>query len=293
MARIMINTTEPNEMVACVEAPLSNLKTVDQHAVGWATAIIGGLGLLASAITSGLGHSNTAAHVAANAVSLFGYFQTQAMINMVAVKLPPIVASWTQNFDWAMGIIDIGFIQNILHWYIQATGGTPANLQARMTEVSVQVAKRSVEVYQEITYQMSRAAMYGFEQYERFGGDFAGVETTKSLVKRINNNNNVATTQKEMIVVTGIERSAFKATIEITNFFMTGLVFFLVLLGGTALGVAAFKGFCELATRAGRMRGNKFLDFRNGWLVVLKGIMYRLVSLPVFTSLIRSNSPRS
>ena len=77
--KILINqTSDPDVSVACVEANLSNGQTVDQKGVGWATAVISGLALVASAVTSGLGHSNTAAHVAANALSLFGYFQAQA-----------------------------------------------------------------------------------------------------------------------------------------------------------------------------------------------------------------------
>jgi len=49
--------------VACVEAELSNGQTVYQMGVGWATATIVGLALTSSAIASGLGYSNTAAHV--------------------------------------------------------------------------------------------------------------------------------------------------------------------------------------------------------------------------------------
>jgi len=87
VVRIYINNTQ-GQQLACVEAELSNGKSVDQPAVGWITAVIAGLGLIASAVTSGLGHSNTAAHVAANALSLFGYFQAQAMIGMTSTFTP-------------------------------------------------------------------------------------------------------------------------------------------------------------------------------------------------------------
>ncbi|KAK0855108.1 putative flavin carrier protein 3 [Friedmanniomyces endolithicus] len=76
--KVYFNSTTTGQSAACVEASLSNGKTVDQKAVAWALAVISGLALVASAITSGLGHSNTAAHVAANALALFGYFQAQA-----------------------------------------------------------------------------------------------------------------------------------------------------------------------------------------------------------------------
>lgn len=263
-ARIMVNRTGTREMIACVVAPLSNGKTVDSHGVGWATAIIAGMGLIASAVTSGLGHSNTAAHVAANALSLFGYFQAQAMIGMTAVELPPVVASWTQNFDWSMGIIKVDFMQDILHWYIQATGGTPSNLFGVLSEVSVQVMKRSLDVVQT---QGSRAAMYGFD---------APRLVSRSLETRSNSQGLGGPTQT-IIKVSGIHRVAFKGEVEATNFFMTGLAFFIAFLALVALGVMIFKGLCEGAAKMGWIKGSKFLDFRNGWLTVLKGIMYRLV----------------
>jgi hypothetical protein len=263
-------------MVACVEAPLSNGKTVDQHGVGWVTAIIAGMGLIASAVTSGLGHSNTAAHVAANAVSLFAYFQAQAMIGMTAVKLPPIVSAWTQNFDWTMGIIEIQFMQDIFHWYIQATGGKPSNLLDRLSEVSVQITKRSFDVG-EVPYLMTRAAMYGFAPLDLDSRDISSQLVPRSDIYSRSNNDNAATAQAEIISVAGIERVSFKAKIEASNFFMTGIAFFVAFLFFTGLAVCAFKGFTELAIRMKWIRGTKFQDFRNGWLTVLKGIMYRLV----------------
>ena len=92
--KVVINATDnPTVSLACGEASLSNGQTVDQKGVGWATAVIAGAALVASAVTSGLGHSNTAAHVASNALSLFGYFQAQAIVGLTAIPLPPIVQS--------------------------------------------------------------------------------------------------------------------------------------------------------------------------------------------------------
>ncbi|KAI7044220.1 TRP-domain-containing protein, partial [Hortaea werneckii] len=153
--QVYFNNTDTGISAACVEAELSNGKTVDQKGVAWTVAVVSGLALVASAITSGLGHSNTAAHVAAMALSLFGYFQAQAFIGMTAVDLPPIVASWTQNFQWSMGIIQIDFIQNIATWYQRATGGTPSTLLSSLGTISVEVQKRAVEP---MVYLMDRAA---------------------------------------------------------------------------------------------------------------------------------------
>lgn len=252
--------TGTGEQVACVEAILSNRKTVDQKPVGVFTALIVGLGLIASAITSGLGHDNTAAHVAANAMSLFGYFQAQAMIAMTAVNLPPIVASWTQNFDWCMGIIRIGFMQRLFHWYVQATGGVPTNVFSNLDHISVNIQKRSLPppVRQAVS---------------------AMAQGVSAFVKRSNNDNQDQ--DHTTLTVSGIERVSFKSKIEITSFFLTGLSFFIAFLVTVAIGIALFKYISELFIKMKWIHGTKFQQFRANWLTCLKGIMYRLVSKPV------------
>lgn len=255
--KVVINaTSNPDVSLACVEANLSNGQTVDQKGVGWATAVIAGMALVASAVTSGLGHSNTAAHVAANALSLFGYFQAQAIVGLTAVPLPPIVASWTQNFDWTMGIIEVDFMQSIATWYQKSTGGTPATLLNSLTTVSVQVEKRSVG-------QLSKRS----------------VETTINLLNQAHQMSKRATDTSTTgtYVVKGMKRVAFRAGIEATNLFLTGLAFFCIFIVFTIIFVAMFKGFCELAVRMRWMKSDKFQDFRNGWFTVLKGIMFRMV----------------
>ena len=229
-----------------MQAVLSNGKTVDQKGVGWATAVIAGIGLIASAITSGMGHSNTAAHIAANALSLFGYFQAQAMIGMTAVTLPPIVKSWTQNFEWSMGIMEVGFMQRIFTWYQRATGGTPSTLLSTLSTTSVEVQKRSLDT---VHWLFRRASS---------DGAVGGLGATT--------------------VVRGIKRVAFRAGIESTNLFMTGLAFYIIFVVVVILAVAIFKAVCEMCVRAGWFKSDKFQDFRNGWLTVLKGILFRLVS---------------
>jgi hypothetical protein len=81
----------------------------------------------------------------------------------------------------------------------------------------------------------------------------------------------------KVVVVQGIKRVGFRAKIETTNIFLTGLIFFIIFVFLTAVCVALFKAFCEAAVKAGWFKGDKFEDFRTGWRVVLKGILFRLV----------------
>lgn len=263
--KVLITSVDTGDTVACVEAAISNGKTVNLAGVKWATAIISGLALISSAIVNGLGQYNTAAHVAANALSLFGYFQSQAIVGLTSVKMPPIVQAWTQDFQWSMGIIRVGFLQDLTTWYQRATGGKPSTIFDSMLTKSVQVQKRGLDMAE-------AAAETGVEVFSRAWA--MAPKAVHSIAKRAN----VETSQGTYIVY-GIQRVAFKANIETTNLFMTGLLFFVFFAIFTVLGVAAFKGICELLAKNQIMKGDRFLDFRNGWLTVLKGILYRVALL--------------
>lgn len=267
--KVRVNLTGTGESVACVEADISNGKTVNLVGVKWATAVIAGLALVSSAIINGLGHSNTAAHVAANSLSLFGYFQSQAIIGLTGIRLPPIVQSWTQDFQWSMGIIRVGFMQTIFTWYQRATGGTPSTIFDSLTTVSVQLEKRSLQV-----------AQAGLSVLKR--GAAIMPKPAAQLLKRGN-----VMTGSGSYVVFGIQRVAFKAGIESTNLFMTGLVFFWIFALIVAGAVAIFKGFLEILAGRGIMKNDRFIEFRNGWITVLKGILFRvcLIGFPQMTIL--------
>lgn len=260
--QVRMNLTDTNTQIACVEARISNGKTVDLTGIKWATAIIAGLALLSSGIVSGRGHLNTAAHVAANSLSLFGYFQAQAIIGLTGVRLPPIAQAWTQNFQWSMGIIRVSFMQSIFTWYQRATGGTPASIFSTLRTISVQVQKRSLEMIEPGTSLLRRAFSLLPD---------AVTHAAARLIKRGN-----VMTESGAYIVYGIQRVAFRSKIETTNLFMTGLTWFCLFIIGTALGVAAFKGIIEVCASKGLLAKDRFLEFRNGWRIILKGIMFRL-----------------
>ncbi|KYK61104.1 calcium- spray protein [Drechmeria coniospora] len=248
--KVFVNLTSTGETVACLEANISNGKTVDMNGVKWATAILAALALMSSAVFNALGHPNTASHLAANSLSLFGYFQSQAIVGLTSVHLPPVIQSWTQNFQWSMGIIRVAFMQDILTWYLRATGGEPASLLNSLTTVSVQVQKRSEILSRSLSPLFKRANMK---------------------------------TGSGSYVVMGIQRVAFRARIETTNLFMTSLMFFVIFSLLVIIAVAGFKAACELAAKKNLLKNDRFLAFRGDWSIILKGILYRvcLIGFPL------------
>ncbi|KAI1101486.1 TRP-domain-containing protein [Jackrogersella minutella] len=281
--RVFINATsgdKAGQSLACVEALVSNGQTVNLIGVKWASAVVAGLALASSAFLSGLGHTNAASHVAANALSLMSYFQAQAMVGLVGIPLPPVVQSWTQDFQWSMGIISVGWMQRIFTWFQRSTGGTPSTLITQvdsLATVSVEIQKRAVDLFKRGAAMLPPSL----------------VEHGSNLMKR----GNVQTSYGSYVVY-GIQRVAFRAGIESTNLFLTGIVFFYIVMGLTTLFVVAFKGGCELAARQKWMKGDTFLEFRNGWRTVLKGILFRMalighpaVTILCFWEFTQSDSP--
>jgi hypothetical protein len=247
----MTSGDEAGHTIACVEAEISNGKTVDLAGVKWATAAVAGFAILSSAVVSGLGFSNAASHVAANTLSLFAYFQAQAMVGLCSVPLPPVVKSWTQDFQWTMGIINVDFIQDMVTWYQRSTGGTATTVLQTLNDVSVQVEKRALPLLEPAVDLVQRSV--------------------DGLAKRA-----YIQTSFGSYIVFGIQRAAFRAGIETTNLFLTGLTFFYIFVLLTVLAVALCKGFCELAAKMNLIKGDAFFEFRAGWLTVLKGMHHLL-----------------
>ncbi|KAI1872060.1 uncharacterized protein JN550_004263 [Neoarthrinium moseri] len=279
--KVFINSSTTGASLACLEARISNSKTVDLIGVKWAAALVVGFALLSSAVISGLGHANAASHIAANAVALCSYFQAQAMIGLTGVTLPPAAQAWTQDFQWSIGIIRIDWMQRIFTWYQRATGGTPSQLFFSLGTVSVQVSKRSLQ------------PAYGLAKRAAAMMPASFLEHATKLQRRGNVKNSSGS-----YVVTGIQRVAYRAEIESTNLFLTGFTFFCIALVFTAIVVSLCKAFCELAAKMKWIKGDTFVDFRNGWRVIMKGILYRItlmgypaVTLLAFWEFTQNDSP--
>ena len=244
--RVSVNSTDGSKYT-CIEATLSNGKTVYQPAVSWAMTGISGIGLVASTITF-----SSALEVIFYIISLFSFMQSQALIGMTSVHMPPIVASWTQNFQWSMGIIHVGFVERFCTWYQRATGGTPSAILSDLSTASIQVVKK--RFYSPLRY-----------------GPWLGTPIHERLSRRDGGNEPL----KPGIVVRGIERVAFRAGSEVTNIFLTGLVFFavfVIIVMMVSLLIASY----ELIVRSRKTRFQTFKDFKESK-PLTKSIMLRVL----------------
>lgn len=200
-------------------------------------AIITGIGLVASAITL-----EAAAHVIFYIISLFGFMQSQALIGMTAVSLPPIVDAWTQNFQWSMGVILVGFVDSFCTWYQRATGGTPSTFLEDASTASIHVLKKR-----------------------------SHKSVSDGLLKR----DDKAEAPKSDVVIRGIERVGFRAGIEVTNIFLTGLVFLVVFVAIVILASLLKTGY-EVFIKSKSSKRHSFKGFTDEWRSTVKPIMFRV-----------------
>ncbi|OJJ48665.1 hypothetical protein ASPZODRAFT_158330 [Penicilliopsis zonata CBS 506.65] len=239
LVRFHVNSTQTHQSVGCAEAYLSTGKTVYQVGVAWTLAIITGLGFLTSAATSLLGYTNAAAHMAWSSLSFLAFMQSQAMLGMSSVHMPPIAQSWTQNFQWSMGIIHRRFLGKICSWYQRATGGTPSDVLSRLSTVSVIAQKRSLEPVTETVWKRAMVDIPNTSQ----------------------------------VVVRGIERVGFRASIESTNIFLTGYIVYFSLVALIILSVVLLRLASKLLAKS---RYPCFCSTAD-WKSLNRGILFRLV----------------
>ncbi|ODV85428.1 hypothetical protein CANARDRAFT_198405 [[Candida] arabinofermentans NRRL YB-2248] len=263
------NDTDNSEPLACVKAVLGNGKTVQTRYAGWPIAIVSGFGLVVSSFVSILGHSATAAHIASNAASLFIYFQNLAIFSMLGVgKVPPIAASWAQNFQWSIGVIKTSFMQQMIYWYVQSTGGSVTSTLANKSVLSISVQK----------------LLYKFKLIKRIS-----LESSDSLDDVLNDTALYTTDEEDVnsktLVLRGIQRVAYLSNIEISNIFMTAIIFFLFTGFVLLVLLSLFKATCELLVLSGIVKNTKLVSFRAHWRSIMKGALYRLffITFPTLT----------
>ncbi|KAF3389444.1 Flavin carrier protein 2 [Penicillium rolfsii] len=244
VVRLQIIDAETNRKVTCVQASVDNGVTVDQMGVAWAMAVLIGIGLLATVVMSILGHANIATLVAFRTLLFLGFMQSQALWGMTAINQRPLVQSWTQIWQWTMGLVGARFLQKICTWFLRATGGTPSQILTQTDEYSVIMQKRSY--------------------------------TPGSLVARATD----MTANGGEIEVQGIERVGFRIGIEPTNIFMTSYLFYYFVSVVFLLVILFLKLVLPRLVRKSRSANlERKVVPSSDWKDFMRGSLYRIAAL--------------
>ncbi|EIN11323.1 TRP-domain-containing protein [Punctularia strigosozonata HHB-11173 SS5] len=115
--------TTTQDVVACVQATLSNGWSTHQTAVEWATGALAILALIPSIFQSLLPE----ALLPFRLVELMFLFQSIAATALLSLNYPLVYRSYATNFAWAMGLYPSHSIQKAINNLRSATGGHVTN----------------------------------------------------------------------------------------------------------------------------------------------------------------------
>lgn len=275
VARLII-VNENGGLLGCLQASFDNGKKVSHQGAKWATAVVAGIGLLASGLLSIFGNSASASRMSAAALSLFTYFQSIVILCMISVeKVPPIANDWAENLAWSMGLIRINFMQKIFRWYIQATGGTPT--QYLTSGVKAILTQRSIDKVTQSTIWQKLSSFFStsFESYEplnltpRYSPD----QNPEYFIEMTNVKSN-----NYLHVLRGIERIGFDSDIEPSSIVCTGFTFFILCLY-VLIGFFFIYRYLHAALNKGNRKTwlNKNLETKTSWVPTFKGMLSRYI----------------
>lgn len=240
---INIYESDTNTQLACVRTTVQNGRSVYHRAVYWVMCMVIGIPLLIFLLISPVLQTPALWEIVETMITLFQFAQIQALYSMMATSLPAIIYSWGRNFMWSMGIIRIGFMQDVFTWYVKSTGGTPSTLVDLGIHANVALAKRGIDL--------------------------------GSLAKRATTT--VTTSTSDSITLRGIKRISYMMGIETTNFFATGFSFFIILLFFSLLVAMASRFIVEMVLLASRNQALKKQRIRLYWKSISKGFFYRVI----------------
>ncbi|KAJ5291153.1 hypothetical protein N7478_000404 [Penicillium angulare] len=237
-AKLVLQSSESDENLACVVSQLSNGRSTNVKGVAWASA-----GVAAGALAlSGISAMGAAGHPGASSSSpgfgdVMGWFHTMATNGMLSVSYPTVYTSFSRNFAWSTGLVSWDGLQNSIDSFRQSTGGNLTNENlAYLTSLNggstnSSSTKRSLDI-------MRRSVQ---------------------LIPRSDSNSSSSTSE-----VDRLKELAEELMIPSANIFMTVLLIFAIVVGVVIVGILLFKVILELWALYGRP-SDKLTTFRKDY----------------------------
>lgn len=226
--------------IACIDAEVSNGKTVDVAAVSYVAAAVAGAALIGTGITalSALGGTGTGGSgtTSPSFSEIFGVFQGFAINGMHSVKYPTVYRSFTKNFGFSTGLVPLTSMQIGIDNFRKATGGN-------LTDDNVQFLQNATLAFSSNTDSTKRSmferAMEGLLLARDSISTSANGNTTSS-------SSNTTSTSEVQVVVSGVQAYAEQLSVPQANTFMTVLIIVAIVVAAIAVSILAFKVILEI-----------------------------------------------
>ncbi|KAL7946031.1 hypothetical protein V8C42DRAFT_50080 [Trichoderma barbatum] len=231
-AVMKLNSLGDSSMVACIQAQVTNGKTMNVPAVSYVAAGIAGISLVASGI-SAVGGAMTgggAAGVAAvgpTFTDVAGWFQGMAMSGMLSVNYPPIYQSFAKNFAFSVGLIPWNGLLGSIDDFRAKTGGN-------LTEDSVAYLRNLTVLLQ-----------------QKASTDNTTELSLSRLVRRQDGGSGDMSDQVGQ-TISGIKNFAESLSVPKSDVFMTALLIVAIVIASVVTGILLVKVILEVWSLYGK-----------------------------------------
>ncbi|KIV83289.1 hypothetical protein PV11_05327 [Exophiala sideris] len=248
------------QTVACVQAGVTNGKTVSLPAVSYVAAVIAA----GAAAVSLLGAAAAGAHPGSSTSSpgffeVMWWFQGLAMNGMHSVNYPTIYRSFAKNFAFSTGIINWAGLQNSIDTFRQHTGGN-------LTDDNYEYLRNTTLVFSDGTT-VKTSTSIAKRALSLFVRD-----VTTSVNSTSSSSTSTTGTTSTSHLVQGIEAYVEQLTVPQANTFMTVLLIFAILLAIIVVGILLFKVILEAWSLFGKFPKSLTTFRKEYWRVLAQTI---------------------
>ncbi|KAK4957762.1 hypothetical protein LTR66_013254 [Elasticomyces elasticus] len=286
--RIFANSTQTE--IGCYSAVITNGATFSQPAaVGTVLGIFALIAMIASFATAVYGDSVTVmrkhyAH-SLSVLVVFAVYQHIFFTGALSMNWPSVLVAWWSNFAWAGGMINSATMQASINHLIgnnvgntsqvgaAASGSAQESLGGGYNIHSIYKRGRGVYSHGDLGRDLVRE-IYQRDYSKVLKRDVVARGLERSLQRRNLANSTTGYTWYGSPVGAGLplpgNYSGFAGTlaqegIRVSNAFMTGFLWFLILLVLVASAVVAFKWTLELFSMTKLMKRDRLRYFRQHW----------------------------
>ncbi|KAG9239080.1 hypothetical protein BJ875DRAFT_262771 [Amylocarpus encephaloides] len=138
-ATLEIRQLDGGKVVGCVEADLSNGRTVNSKSLSYVAGGIVAVSIILSAATSLFTHSHDShgsTGCSPNFTEMIGWFQTMASSGMLSVNYAPLYREFTERFAFSTGLISWHGMQTSIDNFRTHSGGNTTSLNTSLLKNS-------------------------------------------------------------------------------------------------------------------------------------------------------------
>ncbi|QIW99624.1 hypothetical protein AMS68_005142 [Peltaster fructicola] len=235
--KLQIMETATNASIGCIQASITNGKTVRLAAVQYASVGIVIAALLFAglpAVLSGF-HPGASTGASPSFALIVGWFQSMAMNGMLSVDYPPVYRSFSANFAFATGLVSWPSLQHTIDNFRNTTGGntTHANydyLQNTTLVFPGSSSNQTAVVKRSLSAVLKRALTFHTSDKDTISVTIAADSTVDT----------------HSHFVSGIQAYSEQLSIPGANVFMTLLIMFALVLGVVIGAILLLKIILEL-----------------------------------------------